>query len=56
VLASIYYAGIKLGENMKAVICKEWAKPEELSFEEFPDLEAGDGEVVIAVKACAGYW
>ena len=37
---------------MKAVICKEWAKPEELKFEEFPDLEAGEGEVVIGVKAC----
>ncbi len=37
---------------MKAIVCKEWAKPEALSYEDLPDLEAGDGEVVIAVKAC----
>ena len=37
---------------MKAVICKAWDKPEALTFEDLPDLVAGEGEVVIAVKAC----
>jgi NADPH2:quinone reductase len=37
---------------MKAVLCKEYGPPEKLSVEEVPDLTPGQGQVVVAVKAC----
>jgi NADPH:quinone reductase len=37
---------------MKAVLARSFAPPEQLSLEELPELHAGPGEVVIAVKAC----
>lgn len=37
---------------MKAVLCKEYGPPEMLVIEEVPALQAGNGEVVIQVKAC----
>lgn len=37
---------------MKAVLCKEYGPPERLVVEELPSLEAGPGQVVVAVKAC----
>jgi NADPH2:quinone reductase len=36
---------------VKAVLCKHWGPPESLVVETLPDLVAGDGEVVIEVKA-----
>ena len=38
---------------MKAVVCKDWGKPETLILEEIPDAVAGKGEVVVIVKAAA---
>jgi NADPH:quinone reductase len=38
---------------MKAVLCKEYGPPESLAVEEVDDPKAGDGQVVIDVKACA---
>ncbi len=37
---------------MKAVLCKSYGLPDTLVLEEVAPLEAGPGEVVIAVKAC----
>lgn len=37
---------------MKAVLCKEYGPPENLSVEEVPDLAPGKGQAVVAVKAC----
>ena len=34
---------------MKAIICKEFAPVEDLSWEEVPDPVAGDGEIVVDV-------
>lgn len=36
---------------MKAVLCKKLGPPDELVVEEVPDLQAGAGQVVVAVKA-----
>jgi NADPH:quinone reductase len=38
---------------MKAVLCKQFGPPESLVLEELPALEAGPGEVVVAVKAAS---
>ncbi len=37
---------------MKSLLCKAFGPPENLVLEEVPDLVAGKGQVVIAVKAC----
>jgi len=37
---------------MKAVLCKSFGLPENLTVEEIPSLKAEDGEVIISVKAC----
>jgi len=36
---------------MKAIICKQFGLPDTLVFEETPNLQAGNGQVVISVKA-----
>lgn len=38
---------------MRAVVCKEFGPPEKLVIEELPDPEAGPGQVVVDVEACA---
>lgn len=38
---------------MKAVVCREYGDPEDLVFDELPDLTPGPGEVVIRVHAAA---
>jgi NADPH:quinone reductase len=38
---------------MRAVLCKEYGPPESLTVEEVDDPKAGDGQVVVDVKACA---
>jgi NADPH:quinone reductase len=38
---------------MKAVLCREYGPPESLTVEEVDDPTAGDGQVVVDVKACA---
>lgn len=38
---------------MRAVLCRRFGPPEELSLEEVPSLALGDGEVRIAVKAAS---
>jgi len=38
---------------MKAVLCKQFGPPESLVLEDLPALEAGPGEVVVAVKAAS---
>jgi NADPH:quinone reductase len=37
---------------MKAVVCKELGPPEQLVIEEIASVEPGQGQVVVAVKAC----
>jgi len=37
---------------MKAVVCKELGPPEQLVLEEIVSVEPGQGQVVVAVKAC----
>src|SRR5437879_2031647 len=37
---------------MKAVICKAYGPPESLVVEELEPLQAGEGQVVVSVKAC----
>ncbi len=37
---------------MKSLLCKAFGPPENLVLEEVPDLSPGQGQVVIAVKAC----
>lgn len=37
---------------MKAIVCADYAPPEELTLSDMPTPEAGPGEVVIAIKAC----
>jgi NADPH2:quinone reductase len=36
---------------MKAIVCKQFGLPDSLIFEELPDLQPGNGEVVVDVKA-----
>jgi len=38
---------------MKAVLCKQYGPPETLVFEDLPSPRAGEGEVVVAVKAAS---
>ena len=38
---------------MKAVLCREFGPPESLTLEDVEDPSAGDGQVVIDVRACA---
>jgi NADPH:quinone reductase len=38
---------------MKAVLCREYGPPESLTVEEVDEPQAGDGQVVVDVKACA---
>jgi NADPH2:quinone reductase len=38
---------------MKALLCREFAGLEQLKVEELPDLTAGDGQVVVAVKVAS---
>jgi NADPH2:quinone reductase len=38
---------------MKAVLCREYGPPESLTVEEVEDPTAGNGQVVVDVKACA---
>ena len=37
---------------MKAVLCKEYGLPGKLVIEEVPSPKAGNGQVVVSVKAC----
>jgi NADPH:quinone reductase len=37
---------------MRAVLCKEFGPPESLVIEDLPSPKAGEGEVVVSVKAC----
>ncbi|HEY2068579.1 MAG TPA: NADPH:quinone oxidoreductase family protein [Rhizomicrobium sp.] len=37
---------------MKAALCTHYGPPEELELREVPGLEAGKGQIVVAVKAC----
>lgn len=37
---------------MKAALCTHYGSPEELEIRDVPDLKAGSGQVVVAVKAC----
>ena len=36
---------------MKALICREYGPPENLSVQDMPDLQPGPGEVVVRVRA-----
>lgn len=36
---------------MKAVVCAAWGQPDNLEVQELPDLQAGPGQVVVAVRA-----
>lgn len=36
---------------MKALICREYGPPENLSVQDMPDLQPGAGEVVVRVRA-----
>ena len=36
---------------MKAVVCKDWGKPETLIYKDIPDAVADAGNVVVEVKA-----
>jgi NADPH2:quinone reductase len=38
---------------MKAILCSQYCGPDELVLSDIPDPVAGDGEVVIAIKAAA---
>jgi NADPH:quinone reductase len=38
---------------MKAVLCREYGPPESLTVEQVDDPTAGDGQIVVDVKACA---
>ncbi|MCP1835565.1 NADPH2:quinone reductase [Bradyrhizobium sp. USDA 4532] len=38
---------------MKAILCSQFCKPEDLTFEEFPEPVAERGQVVVAVKSAA---
>src|SRR5512145_535245 len=38
---------------MKAVLCKQFGPPEALVFQDLPSPRAGDGEVVVSVKAAS---
>ncbi len=38
---------------MKALLCKQFGPPESLSFEDVAPKEAGEGEVVVSIHACA---
>jgi NADPH2:quinone reductase len=38
---------------MRAVLCREYGPPESLTVEEVDDPQAGDGQVVVDIKACA---
>ncbi len=37
---------------MRAVLCKEYGPPEKLAIESVPSPQAGEGEIVVSVKAC----
>lgn len=37
---------------MKAMLCKHYGPPEDLTFEEIPNPKAGKGQIVVSVKAC----
>lgn len=37
---------------MRALLCRQFGSPDTLSVEEFHHSEPGDGEVLIAVRAC----
>ena len=39
---------------MKALICREYGPPENLSVQDMPDLQPGPGEVVVRVRAAGG--
>jgi NADPH:quinone reductase len=38
---------------MRAILCREYGPPESLTVEEVDDPQAGDGQVVVDIKACA---
>lgn len=38
---------------MRAVLCRQWGTPDTLTMEEIASPQAGTGEVLISVKACA---
>ncbi|MCU0681150.1 MAG: NADPH:quinone oxidoreductase family protein [Polyangiaceae bacterium] len=38
---------------MRAIVCRQWAGPEALAFEDFPDPAASEDEVTIDVRACS---
>ena len=38
---------------MKAILCKQYCQPDDLTLEEVPDPVAQPGEAVIAIKAAA---
>ena len=38
---------------MKAILCKSYGPPSNLSFEDLPSPIPGKGEVVVTVKNCA---
>ena len=46
------FAG-RYGAAMRAVLCREYGPPESLTVEDVDDPTAGDGQVVVDVKACA---